>query len=188
MSGELSISEFVLYAEIGLAVGPDSQVTGAAIGVRSYGTQAAGPQLVIAAGSVIDQARDVIAPSVDAAPSAVCGPIQTDVLTGGHVSPEPQPFPVSQMPALPLAMAGPPGSGNVTVGAGQQESLAPGSYGDLRVDGTLVLAAGDYGFASVHVGAGAHLVSDGSVRVWVGARLTVTRPCGWPRGPGSARC
>jgi hypothetical protein len=66
------------------------------------------------------------------------------------------------MPILPLAMTGPPGSGNVTVGAGQQESLAPGSYGDLRVDGELVLAAGDYGFASVHVGAGAHLVSNGS--------------------------
>jgi Pro-kumamolisin, activation domain/Subtilase family len=172
MPGELSISEFVLYAEIGLAVGPDSQVTGAAIGVRSFGTQAGGPQLVIAAGSVIDQARDVIAPSVDAAPSAVCGPILTDALTGGHVPPEPQPFPVSQMPALPLAMAGPAGSGNVTVGAGQQESLAPGSYGDLRVDGTLVLAAGDYGFASVHVGAGAHLVSSGSAHVWVSTRLT----------------
>jgi hypothetical protein len=177
MSGEMSISEFVVYGEIGLAIGPDSQVTGAAIGVRSFGTQVAGPQLVIAAGSVIDQAWDVIAPSVDAAPSAVCGPILTDALTGGHVPPALQPFPVSQMPALPLAMSGPPGSGNVTVDAGLQESLAPGSYGDLRVDGTLVLAAGDYGFAGVHVGAGAHLVSNGSAQVWVGTRLTA--------GPGA---
>jgi Pro-kumamolisin, activation domain len=166
--GELQIADFVLYAEQRLTLGAENRVQGGDIGVRSAARDPAGGQLSAGSDSVIEPDRAIISPSVTLGHSVVRGEILSDALVDHGVPLRPErPFPISQMPALPLAPAPPAGTEGVTVPAGQATSLTPGSYGALQVDGSLVLNPGEYVFSSITVGRKARMVSVGTVQVLV---------------------
>jgi Pro-kumamolisin, activation domain len=174
--GQLQVADFVLYAEQRLALGAENRVQGGDIGVRSAAREPSGGQLSVASDSVIEPDRAVISPSVTLGHHVVRGEILTDALVDHGVALRSErPFPVSQMPALPLAPAPSAGTEGVTVPAGQVTSLTPGSYGPLQVDGSLVLNPGEYVFSSVTLGHRARMVSAGAVQLVVLGYLTA----GW---------
>jgi hypothetical protein len=160
-------SSFALYAELGLTVGPDCVVTGE-VGVRSAGADASGWQLSFGAGAVLASQHRAIAPSVAIEPGARSPAALTDRLRGQlDYGAAAAPFPYEQMPPLPLAPEPDPGKQDVTVPAGQHESITPGSYAALSVHGSVRLAAGEYAFAAVTLGPDASLVAAGQVQVAV---------------------
>src|SRR5271154_524093 len=134
------IGDFVLYAEQRLSLGGGNRVTGGHLGIRSVAVEQAGGQLVTGAGSVIDQGRVIVAPSVAFGNDVTTGTLLADAVTGPSAAKRPErPFPASLMPLLPLAAAPAAGTENVRVATGQTQSLVPGSYGALIVDGSLIL-------------------------------------------------
>lgn len=165
---QLQIEDFVLYAEQRLTLGAKNRVRGGDIGIRSAAHEPAVGQLSAGRDSVLEPDRAVIAPSVSFGDHVVRGEVLTDSLIdhGVPLRPE-QSFPVSQMPALPLAPAPAAATEAVTVPAGQASSLTPGSYGALQVYGSLVLNPGEYVFSSIALGHGARMVSVGAVQVLV---------------------
>jgi hypothetical protein len=164
---ELPRSSFSLYAELGVVLGAGCHVTGD-IGVRSAAPDAARWQLVMGTGAVLAPEQRAIAPSVRIAAGAQCVAALTDrldgQLSGGARA---VPFPYEQMPPLPLALAPQPGKQDVTVAAGQHQSLTPGEYGALSADGSLTLAAGEYAFSGISLGVGASMDAAGPVRIAV---------------------
>ena len=87
------------------------------------------------------------------------------------------PYPASAMPVLPSALANTPGTTNVTVAQGQQQTLNPGSFGTLTDNGIVFLNPGTYSFASVTLGNNAQLVaqSGGATSVSIGGTLSPAR-------------
>jgi hypothetical protein len=172
-------SSFALLAELGISVGSDCRVTGD-IGVRSRSPEGIGWQLSLESGAVLAPQQRAVSPSVRVASQPLAA--LTDRLDG-QADGAAGPFPDEQMPPLPLAPAPEPGPQGVTVGADHHESLGPGSYAALAVEGSVTLAAGDYVFTELTLGADASLASAGPVRISVlhglraaaGARL---RPAG----------
>lgn len=165
---QLQIADFALYAEQRLALGAVNRIRGGDIGVRSAAKEPAAGQLSVGSDSVIEPDRALIAPSVTLGHHVVRGRILADTLVDHGVPLRPERgFPVSDMPPLPLAPAPAAGTENVTVAADEASSLTPGSYGALRVDGSLVLNPGEYVFSSVTLGFKARMVSVGTVRVLV---------------------
>jgi len=165
-------SSFALYAELGITLAADCEVTGD-VGVRSREGDTAGWQLSLEAGAVLRPASRAIAPSVKIAAGAQCPAALADRVDGqlaGDATAAS--FPYDQTPPLPLAPAPDPGAEEVTVPSGEHRSIAPGDYGNLRVHGTLTLAAGEYVVAAVTLGADAILVAGGRVRIAVLRRLT----------------
>jgi hypothetical protein len=169
-----AIGDFVLYAEHRLSVGAGNRVAGGHIGVRSMAAGQRGDQLVVGAGSVIEPGRVIVSPSVTFGRDVSCGTVLADAAAGpaGPQQPE-RLFPIALMPPLPLALAPAPAAGteDVTVPTGQEQSLDPGSYGALTVNGSLMLDSGDYVFASIEVGDGARLASAGTVRIIAAAEI-----------------
>lgn len=176
MDTQFPIEKFVLYAEQGLSIGPESRATGGDVGVRSAAAEDAGGQLTVGGGSVIAPEHAVIAPSVTFGHHVRGGAVQADVLLdhGILLRPE-QPFPAALMPPLPLASSPAPGTRDVTVAAGEVASLVPGGYDSLTVNGSLVLNPGNYVFTAVKAGHEARIVSVGTVHVRVLGYLTAGR-------------
>jgi alpha-tubulin suppressor-like RCC1 family protein len=163
--------EFVAYAQQSLTFGTGDQVTGGDVGVASLSSQTANAQLVIGDSDVFDSQRGVFAPSVSVGSQTQVGTISTNVLNGTAASPPS--FPTS-MPLLPLVPSGAPGTTNVTVAAGRTQTLNPGVYGALVVNGTATLRQGSYSFSSITVGAGGAIVAlqFGNTTIRVDSTLT----------------
>jgi hypothetical protein len=176
MTDQLPITSFALYAESDLCLGPDSQVRGGHIGVRSRAGQSDGGQLGAGDGFAIEPEHNIISPSVLLGREVSCGPVLADALTDHGIPLRPtDPFPFLAVPPLPLAAAPAAGTEAVGVAEGQVASLAPGSYAALTVHGSLVLNPGEYVFASVTIGHGATVASVGDVRITVLSYLTTGR-------------
>lgn len=145
---------FVAYAQQSLTFGTGDHVSGGDVGVASLSSQTTGSQLVIGDSDVFDVQRGVIAPSVSVGSQAQVGNVSTNALTnnGGSIGAQ-QSFPAS-MPLLPLVPSGAPGTTNITVAAGRTQTIYPGNYRALVINGTVLLSPGAYSFSSIVVGNG----------------------------------
>ncbi len=146
-----TIANFVLYAERSVTVGSHDSVAGGDVGVRATVASSFGPQLAIGDHATVDSARNLLAPSISLASHASVGNVQTSVLqnNGGsfaHLGA----FAASTMPPVPLARSGAAGS-DISVASHQSVTLAPGSYGALRISdhSGVTLNSGTYSFTSV---------------------------------------
>ena len=170
-----SISTFVAYAEMNMTLGTGDHTLGGDVGVAAVGASSAAPQLTIGSQDGLDPAHTVYAPSVSIGSQAAAGDIDANSLSnGGGLYATLAPYPASAMPPVPLALAGTPGTSNVTVGAGQRQTLTPGSYGTLTDDGLVFLQPGIYSFAGVVLGNGAQLqaLAGGSTTIQVAGTLS----------------
>ena len=78
------------------------------------------------------------------------------------------------MPPLPAIFSATPSTTTITVAAGQQQTLTPGSYGALTNDGIVLLNPGTYSFASVTLGNNAQLkaLQGGSTSILIAGSLS----------------
>src|SRR5580704_958938 len=132
-----SISGFVVYAAKSVTLGTGDHSVGGNIGVAtSSGTS---PQLVVGAQDGLDLGHTLCAPAISVGNLAQVGAVDTNSLTNsggqvGTVSSYPSP-----MPPLPAIFSAAPGTNNVTVAHGQQQTLTPGAYGALTDNGIVFL-------------------------------------------------
>jgi hypothetical protein len=174
--GPLPLAAFALYAERSLRLGRCGAVEGGGLGVRAPAKDDDKAQLRIGADGWIDPERLVAAPSVGLGDDVVVGLIATDRFRDNGVSLSvPAPFPVAQMPPLPL-VPGVGGGPNVTVARDQALALQPGAYGTLGVEGVLALNPGIYRVDKVRVGDGGRIVAiTGDVHLIVAGTFSVGR-------------
>lgn len=184
-----NISTFVAYAEASLTLGAGVLSLGGDLGVAALGAASVGTQLTVGSGDVLDAARTLYAPSASLGSNSVVGDIAASTLTnqGGRFGAN-VPYPPS-MPPLPLPPAATTGSQNITVAAGQQKTLSPGSFGALSDNGIVLLNPGTYSFSSVVLGNNAQLqaLPGGSTSVLVAGTLSTGAfaeifPVGQPAG------
>ena len=190
-----TIGGFVLYGARSVKLGTAARVLGGDVGVAALATPGFGPQLVVGDLSFVDVAHDLLAPSVKLDAGALVGGVETPSLSNsGGLFLQQAPLP-SPMPPVPLALPAAPGASNVTVGRLQAERLAPGAYGALTVNGTLLLEPGVFVFSSVVLGDGARVLAlpggvevriAGTLVTGVGAELSPLQPAdGWGVGWGT---
>jgi hypothetical protein len=152
-----SLSTFVAYAQVSLALGAGDRSLGGDIGVGATSASSAA-QLSVGSQAVLDPTRTLYAASLTLGSQAIAGDIDTNALTnGGGQYGTLEPFPSLDMPLLPLAPTAAAGTNAVTVGVGQQQTLSPGSFGALTDDGVVLLQPGTYAFSSVTLGSNAQL-------------------------------
>ncbi|MGO9835890.1 MAG: hypothetical protein ACLP1X_16935 [Polyangiaceae bacterium] len=128
-----TINTFVVYAANNVTLGAGDHSLGGDIGVGT--TAGASPQLTVGSGDLLDNLHTLFAPSISVGNLAIAGPVDTNALTnnGGQVGTQSS-YPAS-MPPLPAVFARTPGTTNVTVAQGQQQTLSPGPYGALTDNG-----------------------------------------------------
>jgi hypothetical protein len=155
-----TISTFVAYAELSITLGTGDHSFGGDIGVAHTGASSVGTQLTVASRTQLDTQRTLYAPSVSLGSQAIVGDVEATTLTntGGSFGPL-APYPASAMPVSPPALATTPGTTNLTVAQGQQQTLNPGSFGTLTDNGIVILNPGTYSFASVTLGNNAQLIA-----------------------------
>jgi hypothetical protein len=171
-----SVSTFVLYAERSVTFADHDSVFFGDVGVRTPAVSTFGTQLAVGPYSAVDSGFNLLAPSVALGPNSRVGDVQTSSLqnNGGTLGTL-GPFPASAMPPLPLALPSVGSGPDVTVAPLKRTSLAPGSYGALRVSGTLFLSPGTYSFTSASVDAGAAIWAQpgGTVDVRIRGQLSL---------------
>ena len=167
-----TIDDFVIVAQRKVRLGDHNMIGGGDVGVARPAASDVGSQLIVGRKTGIDPGHTLIAPSIRLEQHAHVGDVQTDALvnqgaTVGAVAG----FPAG-MPALPQVVPAGPGGDDVLVHHGDDETLPPGDYGDLKVLGTAILEEGVYTFASITIGDHAELlVVDGEADVHVAGRL-----------------
>jgi kumamolisin len=141
-----------------MTLGSAMHTIGGDVGVGAVGAASVGTQLTIGNGDQLDTQHTVYAPSASLGSQAIAGDVCANTLNnGGGVYGTLAPYPAGAMPQLPVAIAGTPNTSNITVAAGQQRTLSPGSYGALADNGIVLLQPGAYSFASVALGNSAQL-------------------------------
>jgi alpha-tubulin suppressor-like RCC1 family protein len=180
----LQLSDFALLAERSLRLSPGARVMGGAAGVLAAAPLSFGPQARLGHHATIGPHQWLLAPSVRLEAGAAVGTVLSNSVD--NVSGKPVltlPFP-QVLPSLPLAAAGAPGTLRIDVDRKQELELLPGNYGAAEVWGTLVLAAGQYSFESLSVGAAARVLARApgvdvrvasTLSVGAGARIGGTR-------------
>ncbi len=167
-----TINTFVVYAANNVTLGAGDHSLGGDIGVGT--TAGASPQLTVGSGDLLDNLHTLFAPSISVGNLAIAGPVDTNALTnnGGQVGTQSS-YPAS-MPPLPAVFARTPGTTNVTVAQGQQQTLSPGPYGALTDNGIVFLNPGTYSFSSVTLGNSAQLqaLQGGSTSVLIAGTLS----------------
>lgn len=176
---DLSISDFLIYAERSVKLGPGSRSEGAAVGVRTPALSEYAPQLCVQNHA---SAQDLYSPSVCIENYAEVGNVFTndlsradDIAIGGRKA-----FP-KNMPALPFASAMGRGD-DVLLPRQQNLTLSPGTYGDvvLFFESQLVLEAGEYVFGSLRMDESSQLIASGTVQLsivghfWSDTKIQVT--------------
>jgi hypothetical protein len=157
-----TIAQFLLYGERSITLGRDDHANGGDLGVRLRAPAAFGTQLKLGQTVLVDTHRTLFAPSVSLATGAAVGNVDADTLVNnGGTRGALAAFPAADMPPGPFAGAGTLGATNVTVAAGMNRTLDPGSYGALNDSGTVFLKPGTYSFASVTLADRAQLVANG---------------------------
>jgi hypothetical protein len=153
-----TIGTFVAYAQRSVTLGIGDRSLGGDIGVAAATAATFGTQLIVGNLDGLDALHDLYAPSASLGVLSSVGDIEVQVLqnNGGSFFAQ-TPYPASAMPLLPLALPTAPGTTNVTVPSLTIQTLTPGNYGALTVNGTASLAPGAYSFASVSLGTSAHL-------------------------------
>ncbi len=145
-----TVGTFVVYAANNVTLGTGDHSLGGGIGVAT--TAGTSPQLTVGSQDQLDINQTLFAPTIVVGNLAQVGAVDTNTLTnsGGQVGTT-SAYPTS-MPPLPAVFPATPGPSNVTVAAGHQQTLTPGSYGTLTDDGQLFLSPGTYSFTSVTLG------------------------------------
>jgi hypothetical protein len=149
------VQKFLIYAANNVTLGSNDHTLAGGIGVAT--ANGASPQLVVGAQDALDVTQTLVAPAISIGNHATVGAVDTNSLAnnGGQVGAQAG-YPAA-MPPLPAVFAATPSTNNVTVPAGHQQTLTPGSYGTLTDDGVLVLEPGTYSFTSVALGNNAQL-------------------------------
>ncbi len=162
-----TINTFVVYAANNVTLGTGDHSLGGDIGVAT--SNGSSPQLTVGGQDQLDINHTLFAPSISIGNLAQVGAVDTNSLTnnGGQVGTQ-RAYPAS-MPSLPAIFAATPGTANVTVAQGHQQTLSPGSFGALTDNGIVLLNPGAYSFASVTLGNNAQLLAQqgGSTSVLV---------------------
>jgi alpha-tubulin suppressor-like RCC1 family protein len=168
-----TINNFVVYASNNVTLGTGDHSVGGNIGVAT--ANGTSPQLVVSAQDGLDLGHTLYAPAISVGSFSQVGAVDTNSLTnnGGQVGTQ-SGYP-SSMPPVPSIFSPTPGPTNITVAAGNQETLPPGSYGALADNGIVFLSPGTYSFASVTLGNNAQLqaLQGGSTSVLVGGALSI---------------
>ena len=173
---DLTLTQFVLYAEARLQLGPCARVRGGDLGVRSVSDQINTGQLRIGSDSVVQPTRTIYAPAITLGRNVAVGALGTSRFTDDGIALAPlAPFP-AQMPPLPLAPAIPGTGSKLQVGDHQVLALLPGAYGTLTVYGVLLLNPGTYTMAQLNVGDGGSVIPiTGNVQLTINQSLAVGR-------------
>jgi hypothetical protein len=171
-SSSPTIDTFVVYAAQSVTLGTGVHSLAGDIGVAT--SSATSPQLTVGAFDGLDLVHTLFAPAISVGNGAVVGPVDTTTLqnNGGQVGAQAA-YP-NLMPPLPPALVGTPGTSNVTVAQGHQQTLNPGNFGTLSDNGIVFLNPGTYSFSSVTLGNNAQLVaqSGGSTSVLITGTLS----------------
>ena len=160
------LADFVVYAQRSVTLGSYDHVNGGDVGVRYQVVQGNGSQLVVSAFAHVDEAHNLLAPSVSLGTHCQVGDVQTSALQNdgadalGHVAS----FPGPAMPFLPLALAPPASGPDVVVASHKTVHLDPGVYGALSLadHSELDLSAGLFSFSSVTLSQHAQIATDAS--------------------------
>lgn len=167
-----TINSFVVYAAQNVTLGSGDHSLGGDIGVAT--TAGSSPQLTVGGQDQLDINHTLFAPAISVGNLAIVGAVDTSSLTnsGGHVGAQ-NGYPDS-MPPLPAFFSAMPGTQNITVAAGQQQTLSPGSFGSLTDNGIVFLNPGTYSFSSVTLGSNAQLqaLQGGSTSVLIAGTLS----------------
>lgn len=172
-----AVSDFVIYATRSVRLGREAWIDGGSVGVALTAPTAFGPQLVV--GDEVSIERDVglFAPTIQLGRAVSVASVFTNALMQGvhdHVGTIAT-LP-SNLPHASLAAIATPGATAIVVPRFHAETLAPGSYGDVSVDGALILSGGRYSFSSLTLGDHARLFSRaGDVDVRVARSLRTGR-------------
>jgi hypothetical protein len=164
-----NIDTFLVYAAQSVSLGSGDHSVGGDIGVSG-----AGGSITVGALDGLDVLHTLVAPLITVGSGAIVGAVDTNTLTnnGGLVGPQTA-YPAS-VPPLPAVFPATPGTTNITVAQGQQQTLSPGPYGTLTDNGIVFLNPGTYSFASISLGNSAQLQvkPGGSAIVLVAGRLS----------------
>jgi hypothetical protein len=172
-----SLQAFVIYAERSIILGEHDEVRLGDIGIHAIAQTTYGFQLKAGSCTGIDKQYNVYSPSILLGKDVKLGIVQTNNLNDDGISiRSPLPFPGVTMPAPPFAPVLTAGGADVTVQANEVEALLPGSYGNVKVIGILLLNPGLYRFSSVTLIDGSKLLAiAGHVNVQISGDFTAGR-------------
>jgi hypothetical protein len=175
------INTFVLYAENGISIGDNSDISGGNVGVLSVAPAGSGPQLTLGGYVVVQSSEGLFAPTVSLGINSSVGTLHINSLSANENGRfrAIESFPTAYMPLPPAPLLATPGTNAVTVAGGQIQTLSGGGdFNALTVNayGQLVLMPGTYSFESVTMGEHARLLAGApGVQVLVAGTFTAAR-------------
>lgn len=153
-----TINQYVILAARTVVIGERSVVSGGHIGVAP--TTEAGPSALIGgSGARIGVGKALLAETVVLGPTAITGEVAASQFVLGHnVTTGPRsPYVAPAAAPQPGAVAA--GGPAITVASSRTQSLAPGAYGVVTVNGALNLTGGLYQVQRLQLGANARLTA-----------------------------
>jgi uncharacterized repeat protein (TIGR01451 family) len=177
-----TVGQFVLLASHGASLDDRTVVSGGDLGVAASTTGGldaltAGYDARVGIGEVL------LAQKVVLKDRTIAGEIGATVIVAPRAKTGPRSAFVAP-PAPPTPGSFTAGTAAVTVARGQTQTLPPGKYGAVNVDGTLLLAGGLYEVAGLRLGHDAHVVAlaSSTVRI-VGGLAAADRATMAPAAP-----
>ena len=152
------LKEYALLAGRAIVVGERSVVVGGHLGVATEPGEMPGT-LLVGSGARVGLGTAVLVDTVVLGPASITGGIAANhFVIGPQVTTGPRsPFVAPPAPPVPATVAG--GSGALVVRSGYTQTIGPGSYGTITINGTLYLTGGVYQVHRVQMGDGGRLVA-----------------------------
>lgn len=135
------VSDFVIYATRSVRLGRDTRLAGGSVGVALTAPAGFGPQLAVGDDASFEHDVGLFAPTIQLGRAVDVASVFTNALVQGahdHVGTIAT-LPID-LPHPSLAAIATPGATAIAVSRFHAQTLAPGSYGDVSVDGVLFLA------------------------------------------------
>ena len=177
------VTQFAVMAARTVSIGDRSSVVGGDLGVAAGGTNS----LTTGTDSRVGVGEVLLAPVMTLRDRTNAGEIGANTINVGiNVVTGPRSAYVAP-PAAPTIAAFTVGTTAVNVNGGQTQSLAPGKYGAVTVNGTLNLSGGLYEIQSLRIGPDARVAATTSatVRVQTGVQISDRGDLVGPANPGA---
>jgi len=178
-----TVTQFAVLASRTVSIGDRSSVVGGDLGVAAGATNS----MTTGSDSRVGVGEVLLAPVMTLRDRTNAGEIgATTINVGVNVVTGPRSAYVAP-PAAPVPGTFTPGTGAITVNGGQTQTLAPGSYGSVTVNGTLNLSGGTYTIQNLRIGTDARVAATASatVRVQTGVTIADRGDLVGPANPGA---
>ena len=178
-----TVTQFAVLASRTVSIGDRSSVVGGDLGVAAGATNS----MTTGSDSRVGVGEVLLAPVMTLRDRTNAGEIGANTINVGvNVVTGPRSAYVAP-PAAPVPGTFTPGTGAITVNGGQTQTLAPGSYGSVTVNGTLNLSGGTYTIQNLRIGTDARVAATASatVRVQTGVTIADRGDLVGPANPGA---